>query len=85
MEITNFRRGEGPDGTEVARFDVDLTDDVRLLHWILKRGRAGELRVFPPTVRHIGGTGTAAAVAPELFNAITAAAISCLDHNGDRP
>jgi hypothetical protein len=70
MQIVNFRRAEGPRGGAIARFDVELSPQVRLLHWVLKRSLSGEARAFPPTVRHVGGDGAAARLAPELFGSI---------------
>ena len=63
MNIINLRRVDGA-GSVVARFDIELSPQVKLLDWTLKTGG----RVFPPSPRH----GTPAAVlAPELIAEIT--------------
>lgn len=67
MKITNLRPVSGA-GSVLARFDIDLSPQVKLLDWTLKRGG----RVFPPSPRH----GTPAAVlAPELIAEITRIAL----------
>jgi hypothetical protein len=73
MQIINLRPLDGA-GSAVARFDVELTAGATMLHWVLKRDGAGKLRAFPPSVRHIGGDGASAALSPELYHAVAAAA-----------
>jgi hypothetical protein len=74
MKIVNLRPDERLGGSVVARFDVELSEDAKLLHWQLKRTGSGHLRVFPPSVRHIGGEGASATLSPELYHAVQAAA-----------
>ncbi len=72
MEIRNLRRIAGA-GSVLARFDIELSPQVKLLDWTLKRGG----RVFPPSPRH----GTPAAVlAPELIAEITRLAMEGVGH-----
>lgn len=63
MEIHNLRPIRDA-GSVLARFDIEVTPEIKLLDWTLKRGG----RVFPPSPRH----GLPAAVlAPELIAEIT--------------
>jgi hypothetical protein len=72
MKITSLRL-EPPSPTGVvARFDVEISDDLKLLQWRLKRDRDGQFRVFPPTLK--GAGSVSAAVAPPLARSISDAA-----------
>lgn len=63
MHILNLRRVSGG-GSALARFDIEVTPDVKLLDWTLKAGG----RVFPPSPRH---GAPAAVLAPHLIAEIT--------------
>jgi hypothetical protein len=69
MKIFNLRPAR--DGSSaLARFDLELSDQVRLFGLILKRNVDGHFRVFAPKS---GGTH-AATFGPEISNQIIAAA-----------
>ncbi|RDE10353.1 hypothetical protein [Pelagibacterium lacus] len=63
MQITNLRPVEGA-GSVLARFDIEVTPEIKLLDWSLKKGG----RVFPPSPRH---GSPAAHLAPTLIAEIT--------------
>ncbi|WMT88665.1 hypothetical protein NO932_08685 [Pelagibacterium sp. 26DY04] len=71
MKITNLRPLR--DAGVLAYFDVRLSPEVELLDWHLKRSRSGQLRTFPPQTRDT--RGSAARVAPEVYDQITAQAV----------
>ncbi|GGA47341.1 hypothetical protein [Pelagibacterium lentulum] len=67
MQIQNLRPMTGA-GSALARFDIELSPQVKLLDWTLKRGG----RVFPPSPRN---GSPAAVLAPELIAEITRLAL----------
>lgn len=81
MKIINLRPVDGA-GSAVARFDIQITEEVKLLHWILRRREDGKLRAYPPSVRHSIGDGSAAALSLELFNAIQSEAAGLYNSSG---
>jgi hypothetical protein len=78
VKITAFRpeanRGSGPG--IIARFDLELTPDVRLHHLQLSRTRIGMYRVFAANVRGTETVGACAHFAPHLAARIVALALS---------
>lgn len=72
MRIENFRlEPPGSGRSAVARFDLQLSDHVRLFDWALRRNERGQLRATPPETRN---RVRAASVAIELLATITALA-----------
>lgn len=67
MKITNLRPVEGA-GSALARFDIEVTPEIKLLNWTLKRGG----RVFPPSPRQ---GQPAAYLAPSLIAEISRLAL----------
>ena len=59
----------------LARFDLELNDQVRNLGLILKRNESGHLRIFAPK----SGGQHAASFKPELSQQITLAAIAAYE------
>lgn len=62
MNIVNLRRQSGA-GNVLARFDIEVTPEIKLLDWALKKGG----RVFPPSTRY---GPPAAFITPELASEI---------------
>lgn len=67
MKILNLRRQSGA-GSVLARFDIEVTPEIKLLDWTLKRGG----RVFPPSPRQ---GQPAAYLAPSLIAEISRLAL----------
>ena len=80
MKITNFRRVA--DGPVVARFDWEVSPDLKMLNWFLKRRPTGELAAYPPNLRH--GLGSAAAVTSSLLGQVSESATEHFNANGGR-
>lgn len=79
MKISNLRQSGA--GSHLARFDIEMSPQLKLLDWTLKRNAAGQLRAFPPSPRQ----GTPAAwVDPVLAAEIVTLAANFLK-GGDRP
>jgi hypothetical protein len=81
MKITAFRPesqiGSGPG--IIARFDLELSPDVRLHHLQLSRTRIGMYRVFAANVRGTETVGACAHFAPEFAARVVALALSELN------
>lgn len=52
--------------SEVARFDLQLTDQIKLNGLILRRNGRGELRVFAPNLRGVNCVNFRADLAEEI-------------------
>ena len=78
MRILSPRLPEpDPHGRSVnslMRFDVALTDDIRLFAMTLKRTRDGAMHVFAPTVRY--GGNVSASLSPSVRAEVTKLAAS---------
>lgn len=66
MQITNLRPVGA--GSTLARFDIEVTPEIKLLDWTLKTGG----RVFPPSPRY---GNPAARVSPKIMAQITELAV----------
>lgn len=72
MRIINFRlEPPGSGRSIVARFDLQLTDSVKLLDWALRRNERGQLRATPPETRN---RVRAASIAIDLLATMSALA-----------
>ena len=67
MRISNLRPMTGA-GNALARFDIEVTPEIKLLDWTLKKGG----KVFAPTTRH---GPPAVFITPELASEIARLAI----------
>ncbi len=65
----------------IARFDLELSDQVRIFGLHLKRNECGHLRVFAPK----SGGQHAASFRPEISEEITLAAIAALEGKSRGP
>ncbi len=76
MKVLNIRPArEG--SSAVARFDLELTDQVRLFGLVLKCNEAGQMRIFAPK----SGGVHAASFNPEIATEITLAACAAIKGN----
>lgn len=73
MKILNLRPLEGA-GNALARFDVEVTPEIKLFNWTLKRGGS----VFPPSPR---SGQPAAFLAPHLIAEISRLALEGVRQN----
>lgn len=72
MRILNLRHTSAA-GSVLARFDIEVSSEITLLDWYLKRTGRGELRVFPPSPRH---GQPSARLSPKLMAEVSALVIS---------
>ncbi len=61
--------------SSIARFDLQLTEHVKIFGLCLKRNEAGRMRIFAPK----SGGRHAASFHPEISDKITAAAIAAFE------
>jgi hypothetical protein len=78
MHILSIRRSYAP--SEIALFDIEITEHLRLFNVALTRNSAGELRSFAPDARG----KRAATFHPTLGRMITDAAVAALSAGGNR-
>lgn len=67
-------------GPVFARFDVRLSDDVRLNDFALRRNARGEVRCFPPRKAGVNFANIAPALAEQITTAAVAAYESAAAH-----
>ena len=81
VKITGLRHGSGK--PVIAHFDWEVSKDLKLLNWTLKRGPDGQLRAYPPNLRH--NAGSAVAITSSLVRHVCAAALEFMQQGGRAP